>query len=511
MSLIELKNVKFKYTDNDLYKDVNFKINEGEHIVLLGPNGSGKTTLVNIIAKNIIPDSGEVIYLPNLKVSYLDQHLKVKYDLTVKEYLYGVFKPLYDLEEEMNKYYMELANVSACEYDTYLSRAQNIQEKLEKENFYAIDSKIGSIINGLGIKVDMDTKLQNLSGGEKEKVFLGKMLLEDADLLLLDEPTNFLDIEHIIWLENYLNSFKKAFLVVSHDFEFVKAIARIIYDLDNKTLVRYKGDFDFYLKEKDIRHENLVRSYFNQQKYIKETTDWIKAHIVRATSSRKAKDRQKKLDRLELIDKPIDEKKLCIDFPYSRNLGEKVLEIENLEIGYNNKAILPPISLLITRNQKVAILGKNGIGKSTFLKTIIGDLSKISGDFKFNPSADINYFPQEYNFNELDTPISFVRSYYEDFDNFKIRSALAKYNINGDLCQKKMKELSGGEQARVRLCVMSLKKSNILIFDEPSNHLDKLSKEALYDAIDNFEGSVILVSHEKDFYDDLVDIEINFD
>jgi len=512
MALFECENINFKYTDKNLYNNVSFRILEGEHIVLVGPNGCGKSTFMNIIAKNIIPDSGKVEWLPNITYSYLDQQLKVDVDQSIASYLYGVFKYLFDKEDEMNKLYDSLAYASPDKYDKIMNRAQLIQDELDKNNFYAINSKIGNIINGLGISsYGLDTLLSNLSGGQREKVYLAKMLLEESDVLLMDEPTNFLDREHILWLIDYLNSFKGAFVVISHDIEFSKAIARVVWEINNKQLVRYKGDYEFYLKEHDLRNEQMMREYNNQQKYIKNTEDWIKAHIVRATSSRQAKERQHRLERLEVLDKPQSEVKINIKFPYSGSTGDEVLKLTNLEVGYNNKAILPPLNLLIEKNKKVAILGHNGVGKTTILKTIMNMIPQISGSFKFNNSAIINFFEQEHSFPKGENAINYLRGFCPLKEDQELRSVLAKVGIKGDLALKDMNQLSGGEQTRVRIALMTMKKSNVLILDEPTNHLDKNTKESLFKAIEEFPGSVILVSHEKDFYDDLLDYEINFD
>lgn len=511
MSLLEVKDLKFKYTDKELYNNVEFRILEGDHIVIVGPNGSGKSTFLNIIAKNIIPDSGTVTWTPHITFSYLDQQLKVKQDITISKYLYGVFEPLFLKEKQMNEYYDSLVNAKEDEYEKIINRCQLIQDELDKNDFYKINSTIGNIINGLGISsYGLDTKLSNLSGGQREKVYLAKMLLEDNQVLLMDEPTNFLDSEHIEWLIKYLTSYKGAFVVVSHDVSFSRRICNVVYALENKVMTRYKGDYDFYLKERDLRNEHYLREYENQQKYIKKTEEFIKAHIVRATSSRAAKQRVKQLDKLERLDKPQGELKININFPFSKNLGQEVLKLNNLEIGYD-KAILEPINLLIKHNEKIAILGKNGVGKSTLLKTLMGIIRPISGTFTFNNSADINYFEQEHSFKSEETPLSYIRSFYPMKTDYEIRSTLAPLGIRNDLVLKKMNDLSGGEQTRVRIALMTMKKSNILILDEPTNHIDKVTKEALYNAIENFSGSVILVSHEKDFYDGLLDYEISFE
>ncbi|MGM9971269.1 MAG: ribosomal protection-like ABC-F family protein [Anaeroplasmataceae bacterium] len=509
MSLLEVENIKYKYTDKELYNNASFRILEGEHIVIVGPNGCGKSTFMNIISKNIIPDSGSVLWQNNVTFSYLDQHLVVRNDITIEEYIYGVFKPLYDLEKEMNGYYDMLALAPEADYEKILNRANAISERLEKENFYAINSTIGNVINGLGINLyGMETRLKNLSSGQRAKVYLAKLLLENHDVLLMDEPTNFLDGEHVEWLIKYLNAYKGAFVVISHDEYFIRNIATVVYSIYNKKLTRYKGNYDFYLKESEIRQEHMMREYENQQKFIKQTEQFIEKNRVRATSARQAQSRVKMLEHLEKIERPIETKDIHFSFPFSRGLGQEVLKTTDLLIGYN-KALLEPLNILIKQNEKVVILGKNGVGKSTFLKTILGVINSLGGEYKFNPSADINYFKQEDEYPNI-TPVNYLRQFYPLKTDGDLRGVLAKLGIKGDLAIKSMNELSGGEQTRVRLALMTMKKSNLLILDEPTNHLDINTKEALYEAILEFPGSVILVSHERDFYDGLLDYEINF-
>lgn len=511
MSLLEVNGIRFKYTDKELYNNVDFRILEGDHTVIVGPNGCGKSTFLNIIAKNIIPDAGIVSWTPHITYSYLDQQLKVKTDVSISSYLYGVFEHLFIKEKQMNDFYNSLATANESDYDRIMNRALAIQDELDRNNFYAVNSTIGNIINGLGIaSYGMDTLLSRLSGGQRAKVYLAKMLLENADVLLMDEPTNFLDREHIEWLIKYLNGFKGAFVVISHDVEFSSSICNVVYSLENKVMTRYKGDYNFYLKERDIRNEHYIREYENQQKYIKQSEEFIKAHIVRATSAKAAQQRVKRLEKLDIIEKPQGEQKIYINFPVSKALGQEVLKLDDLQIGYKH-ALLEPLNLLIKHNEKVAILGRNGVGKSTLLKTIMGIIPSLGGTYKFNNSADINFFEQEHSFGENETPVSYLRNFYPLKTDGELRSVLAPLGIKGDLALKKLNECSGGEQTRVRIALMTMKKSNILIMDEPTNHLDKATKEALYNAIERFDGSVILVSHEKDFYDGLLDYEISFE
>ena len=511
MGLLDVNGLKFKYRDEELYNEIEFHIYQNDHIVIVGDNGAGKSTFMNIISKNIIPDKGEIKWMNNIKYSYLDQHLKIHDDIVVKNYLHSSFKDLYDKEEKMNEYYMELESCPESEYDKYLSYANSIQEELERLHFYEIDSRVMNMVNGLGIdNYSLEKTLSNLSGGQREKVYLAKLLLDEPDVLLLDEPTNFLDENQVSWLKDFLKSFKKAFVCISHDKNFIKDIAEVIYDLSNKNMTRYNMDYNHYLKEKDIREEQYKKDYLSQQNYIKKEQEFIKKNLVRATTTKRAQSRRKMLEKLDVLEKPIDHVPMKIKFPFSNTLGEEVLKINNLAVGYDDNIILDDLNFNILKNQKIAILGQNGIGKSTILKTIMGLIKPIKGDFKWGLSVITNYFSQEVLFDNLETPLSYIRYFYPMANDNEIRGLLAKVNIKGELVTKKMNELSGGEQTKVRLALMMMKKSNILIFDEPTNHLDLLSKSELWHAIDEFEGSVILVSHEDNFYEGLVDVILNF-
>ncbi len=512
MGLLEVDSLKFKYTDKELFNNVDFRILPKEHIVLVGDNGCGKSTFMNLIAKNLIPDSGNITWLNNISYSYLDQHLKVKTDVSIYDYITEVFKPLLDKEAKMNKYYEMLCHCDESEYEKYLSYAEAIQLELDKANFYAINSTLGNMINGLGInEYGMDTKLNQLSGGQRAKVYLARLLLEEPDVLLMDEPTNFLDVSHIEWLSKYLKEFKKAFVVISHDEFFLREIGEVVYCLNNKVMTKYNMPYDMFLKEKNLREEQYKNAYNNQQKFIKKTEDFIRKNIVRATTTKQAQSRRKMLERINILEKPINHEPMHIKFPFSKSLGNEVLKLNNLTVGYKDKVVLDNLDFLMKHNQKIAILGRNGVGKSTILKTIMGIIPSISGNFVWNPSADLNYFAQEEEYEKNINAINYLRYFYHLKTDGELRSVLANVGIKGDLATKPMIELSGGQQTKVRLALMTMKKSNVLIFDEPTNHLDVVSKAELWEAIDRFEGSVILVTHEDDFYEGLVDMELRFE
>lgn len=512
MGLLDVEGLKFKYTDTNLFNDVSFRILPKDHIVLVGDNGCGKSTFMNLIAKNLIPDAGTIEWMNNIRYGYLDQHLKVKTDVSIKDYIIEVFKDLFDKEAKMNEYYEMLCTCDSKDYDKYLNYAQSIQDELEEKNYYAINSTLGNMINGLGIQeYGMDTKLNKLSGGQRAKVYLAKLLLEEPDVLLMDEPTNFLDVSHIEWLSNYLKNFKKAFVVISHDEEFLRKIGEVVYNLSNKVMTRYNMSYDTYLKEKEIREDQYKKVYESQQKYIKRTQDFIQKNIVRATTTKQAQSRRKMLERIKVLEKPKNHEPMHINFPFSKGLGQEVLKFTNLTVGYEDKVVLENLNFLMKQNQKIAILGHNGVGKSTILKTIIGQIKALDGSFTWNPSADLNYFAQEEIYDNVTTPIEYLRYHYHLKTDGELRSVLANVGIKQDLAIKPMSMLSGGQQTKVRLALMTMKKSNVLIFDEPTNHLDVLSKAELWEAIDKFPGSVILVTHEDDFYEGLVDMELRFD
>ena len=509
MSILEVSNLKFNYGDKDLFNNASLRLFKEDHMGLVGTNGCGKTTLMNLIAKNLIPDQGKIEWLPNIHLGYLDQHMKVDKHVSIHDYLYKVFDDLFEKEKEMQALFESLATAKEYEYDRIMERALQIQDYLEEKNFYGLKSRIGNVIFGLGIHEDrMNDELAKLSGGQREKVILGKLLLEEPDVLLLDEPTNFLDTMHIEWLTKYLISYPNAFIVISHDKEFLNNVCNVIVSLENRVLTRYKGNYHFYLQEREIRNATYEKTYNNQQKLIKKTEEFIAKNIVRASTTKQAQSRRKMLDKLDVLEKPSQEKKVSFNFECSGESAYFPLIVDELEIGYN-KALLKPLSFKIKKGEKVVITGKNGIGKTTLLKTILNQIPSLGGSFKFAENVKYSYFEQEVDFTPSITPFQYIKDDYPEWDNKKIRSVLGRVGIGSDLVMKPMKELSGGEQTKVRLCLMNLKRVNFLIFDEPTNHLDYVAKKALFDAIMEFKGTVLLVSHEKDFYKLFSNVEIN--
>lgn len=509
MSILEVNKLKFGYLGEVLLNNVDFRLLPGDHIGLVGLNGCGKSTFMNLIAHRLIPDSGDVSWEKNVKFSYLDQHLKVDSDISIADYLYKVYEELYDKEEEMNNLYASLGEVSEDKYDKILNKAYNIQEYLDSKDFYMVKSKISNIINGLGIDQDGKRKLKDLSGGQRAKVFLGKMLLEESDVLLLDEPTNFLDAVHVDWLSKFLVNYKHPFIVISHNNQFLNSICNVICCLENKTVTRYKGNYESFIKQRDQHMKEYEANYIAQQKYIKKTEDFIKKNIVRASTTKRAQSRQKELDKVERLDKPTTEKKVAFSFPFTNSFNSEALVTRKLEIGYT-KPLLMPINLSIQYGERIVITGANGVGKSTFIKTILGIIPSLSGKIKMPPYNTVLYYEQEYHGDMDITAVEYFKEVYPLYEDGKIRKILGVVGITGDLAIKPLHELSGGELTKVRFARLTMEASNMLILDEPTNHLDRNAKDALYKAIEEYPGTVIVVSHEKEFYKNLKMKEINF-
>jgi len=512
MSLVKVNNVMFNYSDKELFNLLSFQLNAGEHAVLVGQNGAGKTTIFDLLTGKLTPDKGSIEWTPGVTYSYLDQHYKVNDEFTVKEFLEQIYADLFKKEAMMNELFLKGSNPDNPNYEKYLEQASLINDELIRNDFYSISEKFDKVLIGLGIPKEFkDRKLTLLSSGQREKVYLAKMLLEENDVLLLDEPTNYLDAIHVKWLSEYLKTYPKSFLVISHDEAFLNEIANVVFCLQNKSLERYKGDFSYYKSQSVIRKEQYEKDYAAQQKFIKKEEQFIAAHIVRATSSRAAKSRRARLAHIERLEKPKDDTNLVhFSFPYSGDIGRKILDVNELVIGYT-KPLLKPITFSIEKDQKIAIIGKNGVGKSTLIKTLLGIIPSLGGSFSFNEKIKINYFSQT-ELNDLSlTPIEYIQSLDKKLTYLEIRSLLARSGIKAELALRPLNELSGGEEAKTRLSALTLKKSNILVFDEPTNHLDKIAKASLKEAIEEYPGVVILVSHEKDFYEDLADFIISLD
>ena len=504
MSLLEVKNLSHTYGDKKLYSNAGFELYKGEHMGIVGVNGAGKSTLLKIICGTAIPDEGEIKWQPNINIGILDQYAEIIEDYSVYDYLKTAFNELYKIEEKLNKLYEEMAcNIN----ENIMKKAALYQEILEEKEFYSIDSSIRKVATGLGIDaIGYDSQLNKLSGGQRAKVILAKLLLQSPDILLLDEPTNFLDKEHIKWLSEYLKDFKGAFIIVSHDFDFLDKITTCICDIDHKDIRKYNGGYCTFLKQKERLQEDYVRRYSEQQREIEKLEKYIAKNKVRASTAKMAKGRQKQLDKIERIDAPsFRTLKPVIKFKYAEATPNIALSVKNLEVGYRY-AILPKMNFSIKNKEKVVITGFNGIGKSTLLKTIIGEIKCISGKVKFGENIKPGYYEQDLKWeNDGMNPIEIISDEFPKMTQNEIRKHLSQCGVKSETALQSIKNLSGGEQSKVKLCRRTLTSCNLLILDEITNHMDLASKEALKEALVSYEGTVVLVSHEASFYEDLAD------
>ena len=504
MAILTVENLGHSFGDRTLFKDVSFRLVEGDHIGLVGANGVGKSTLMSIITGQAIHDTGKVEWLPNTHYGYLDQHTVLTAGRTMREALQDAFLPLYKKEERLNEIGLLMGEPDA-DFDALLEEMSEIQDALDAGDFYTLDMKIEEIARGLGLDaIGLDRDVTALSGGQRTKVLLAKLLLEKPKVLLLDEPTNYLDEEHVTWLRNYLKNYPYAFLLISHDTEFMNEVVDVIFHLEFSKMNRYTATYEKFLELAEINKRQHIDAYEKQQEFIKKQEDFIAKNKARYSTTGRAKSRAKQLDRLERIDRPETAVKPEFGFKEARTPSRYVVEAENLVIGYDKeKPLLPPLTFMIERGEKIALVGMNGVGKSTLLKTMLGKVRPLDGTVLLGDYLEPSYFEQEEKADKI-TPIDDVWNAFPSMDQAQVRAALARAGLKTEHIQRPMNSLSGGEQAKVRLCKLMMNPANILIFDEPTNHLDVDAKAELKRAMKEFKGTIILVSHEPDFYDGLV-------
>lgn len=508
VSILTIEDLNYALPDKVLYQEGNLALNRGEHMGLVGKNGAGKSTLIKILINETLPDSGKITWQNNCRIGYLEQYLAIEEGQSIRDFLHTSFSQLYKLEEEIQNLYAEYGESLE---DSLLEKAGKKQELLEQQGFYTIEQTIEKMSYGLGIvAIGLDKKLSELSGGQRSKVFLAKLLLEEPDVLLLDEPTNYLDDTHVQWLAEFLNEFPGSYLVISHDYHFLDQITNCICDIEFGRLQKYPGNLNKALKLKEIANENYVKDYHAQQEKIDKLEKYIRKYKAGSRSTI-AKSREKQLNKIDRISAPEKTYQSAFEFPTSPILANYLIETKDLKIGYQ-APLLPAINLIVQRDEKVAINGFNGIGKSTLLKTLIGQIKPLGGKAILPEGVAINYFSQDLTWhNPSLTPFDYVREAYPELNDKEIRTHLARSGIHDDNVKKAMKFLSGGEQTKVKLCIMTMIKSNLLILDEPTNHLDTDTKRALKQAIAAYEGTILIVSHEQDFYDQLVDRVVNIE
>ena len=506
MSILNVEHLSHGFGDRAIFHDVSFRLLKGEHIGLIGANGEGKSTFMNIITGKLQPDEGKVEWAKRVRVGYLDQHAVLEKGMTVREVLKNAFSFLFELEEQMNGICDRLGDAPEGEMEAMMEELGTIQDLLMAHDFYTIDAKVDEVGRALGLAdIGMEKDVTELSGGQRTKVLLGKLLLEKPDILLLDEPTNYLDEQHIEWLKRYLQEYENAFILISHDIPFLNSVINIIYHMENQRLDRYVGDYDKFREVYEVKKAQLEAAYKRQQQEIAELQDFVARNKARVSTRNMAMSRQKKLDKMDVIELAKEKPKPEFHFLEARAAGKCIFETEDLVIGYDqNEPLSKPLNLYMERGEKIALVGANGIGKTTLLKSILGLIPALSGKAVLGDYLEIGYFEQEMAPGNTTTCIEEIWKEFPSYTQYQVHSALAKCGLTTKHIESQVRVLSGGEQAKVRLCKLINRETNLLLLDEPTNHLDVDAKDELKRALKEYRGSILLICHEPEFYSDVV-------
>ena len=510
MSLLNVVNVSHHFGGRNILKNANFRLLKGEHVGIVGANGEGKSTFINIILGKEMPSEGKIEWAKHLDIGYLDQYSTLTKGKTIREVLKEAFSYMFKLEEQIYKNYELMGTCDDNQMQELLDDIGEMQSILEQSGFYMIDAKIEEISNGLGLNViGLDKDVSELSGGERAKVLLTKVLLQNPGILILDEPTNYLDENHINWLRNYLNNFENAFILVSHDISFLNSVINVVYHIDNGELTRYTGNYYQFVEAYEMKKRQSDAAYEAQQREIKQMEDFIARNKARVATRGMANSRQKKLDKMERLEKGRVQIKPNFIFKEGKPSGKVLFRAENLVLGYD-RALTKPFDLEIVKGEHVVIKGINGVGKSTLIKTLLGIIKPFSGYVEASPTITLGYFEQEVPGNR-NTPKDEIWDAFPTLTQGEVHAALAASGLTYEHIESQIITLSGGEAAKVRLCKLTIGEYNCLVLDEPTNHLDTLSKESLQDAINNYKGTVLLVCHESDFYQNVASRIINLE
>ncbi len=504
MSILNVENLNHGFGDRAILKDVSFRLLKGEHVGFVGANGEGKSTFMNIITGSLMPDEGKIQWSNNVKVGYLDQHTVLAQGLTIRDVLKSAFAPLFQMEERMNLICDQMGEATDEELNEMMEELGEIQDILAVRDFYIIDSKVEEVGRALGLEdIGFDKDVTELSGGQRTKVLLGKLLLEKPDILLLDEPTNYLDESHIQWLKRYLIDYENAFILISHDIPFLNSVVNLIYHVENAELSRYVGDYYNFQEVYAMKKSQLEAAYKKQQQEISDLKDFVARNKARVSTRNMAMSRQKKLDKMDVIELAKDKPKPEFNFKETRAPSKFIFQTENLVIGYGSP-LSKPLNIQMERGQKIALTGANGIGKTTLLRSIMGEIPPVSGKSELGDYLELGYFQQEVDYGNNTTCIEEVWQEFPSLTQREVRAALAKCGLTTKHIESMVKVLSGGEQAKVRLCKLINSETNVLLLDEPTNHLDVEAKEELKRALKAYKGSILLICHEPDFYQDVV-------
>ena len=500
--LIQLNNVAKNFVVNEIFSNVKMEINDKDRVAIVGRNGAGKSTLLKIISGELSFDSGERTVSKNTTIGYLSQEFIVREDLSIYEEMITCFDEIISLEADLEKLSYELTPENIENDPGLLDRFDRLQNEVLTHKDYHYKSKIESVLYGLDFTKDVfDKKISTFSGGEKTRLSMAKLLLSEPDLLILDEPTNHLDMENVAWLENYLSSYNGAIVIVSHDRYFLDKVVNVVYNLEFGKLKKYVGNYSKFLKQYEEDYEKQLKEFTSQQKDIKRLEEFVQKNIARASTSKMAKSRQKVLDKMELIDNPKkDDKAANIEFNIKEQSGRDVLMIENLKVGYDGKQVGNAYNFSVYKGDRIAIVGRNGIGKSTLIKTIAKKQNAISGSVHYGSKVSLGYYDQKQaEFESSKTILNELWDEYPLMKEAEVRTVLGRFLFRGDSVLKIVRDLSGGEKARLQLAKLMLEKNNLLVLDEPTNHLDITSKQVLEDALENYEGTIVFVSHDRYF------------
>lgn len=503
MSILNVTNLSHGFGDRAIFKDVSFRLLKGEHIGLIGANGEGKSTFMNIVTGKLMPDEGKVEWSKNVRVGYLDQHTVLEKGMTIRDVLKSAYAYLYELEAKSNDLCNDMATADEEQLAAMMEEFGEIQDTLDAHDFYIIDSKIDEISRAFGLdSIGLDKDVTDLSGGQRTKILLAKLLLEKPDILLLDEPTNYLDVEHINWLTRYLQEYENAFILISHDIPFLNSVINLIYHMENQELTRYVGDYDKFQEVYAMRKSQLEAAYKRQQQEISELKDFVARNKARVSTRNMAMSRQKKLDKMDIIELASEKPKPEFYFKNARAAGRYIFTAKDLVIGYD-EPLSRPINLEMERGDVMVFTGSNGIGKTTLLKSILGLIPALSGSVELGDYLSTGYFEQEMTGDKTNTCIEEIWTEFPGLTQYEVRSALAKCGLTTKHIESQVRVLSGGEQAKVRLCKLINQETNVLLLDEPTNHLDVDAKEELKRALKEYKGSILLICHEPEFYEGL--------
>lgn len=504
MSILNVEHLSHGFGDRAIFDDVSFRLLKGEHIGLVGANGEGKSTFFNIVTGKMLPDEGKIEWAKNIRVGYLDQHTVLEKGMTVRDVLKSAFAWLFELEEKMNRICDGLGSATSEEMDEMMEELGTIQDLLTMHDFYVIDAKVDEVAAALGLSdLGLERDVTDLSGGQRTRILLGKLLLEKPDILLLDEPTNYLDEMHINWLKRYLTEYENAFVLISHDIPFLNDVVNLIYHMENQKLDRYVGNYDDFQRVYEVKKSQLEAAYRRQQQEISELKEFVARNKARVSTRNMAMSRQKKLDKMEVIELAAERPKPEFHFKQGRTPGKYIFQTENFVIGYD-EPLSKPLNLALERGQKIALTGANGIGKTTLIRSILGFVKPLGGACELGQNLQVGYFEQEGNGKNTSTCIEEIWNEFPSFTQYEVRSALAKCGLTTKHIESQVRVLSGGEQAKVRLCKILNRETNVLLLDEPTNHLDTDAKDSLKKALQEYRGTVLLICHEPEFYRDVV-------